>query len=238
MWRNYLTVALRFLLADRVFTFINLLGLAVGLASVIIISLYVTHALSFDRWLPDHERLFRIDTFETTPGRAPLDIARAPGPLKDELLKSFPQILDISRAYPVAANVVREGRPYREQLLVADPNFISLIRLPLLSQHAATALAGTGSVALSTRAALRYFGRADVIGARITIAAPRPRDFIVSAIFPTLPDNSHMAFDILIPAAAYFPQGGEEVSGIPENWGGAFFFTYPRLRPGSDTRSI
>ena len=238
MWRNYLTVAWRFLLADRVFTFVNLLGLAVGLASVIIISLHVTHAFSSDRWLPGHEDLFRIDTLESTPGRDPLDIARAPGPLKGALLKSFPEIEDISRAYPTPVNVVREGRPYREQLLVADPNFFSLLRLPLISGNAATALAGTGSVVLSTRAALRYFGREDVVGARLTIAAPSPRDFIVSATFPSLPDNSHMAFDLVIPAPAYFPRGGEEIAGIPDNWGGAYFFTYARLRPGADLRAI
>jgi putative ABC transport system permease protein len=238
MWRNYLTVAWRFLLADRVFTFVNLFGLAVGLASVVIISLHVTHAFSSDRWLPAHESLFRIDTTESTPGRDPLDIARSPGPLKDELLKSFPQIEDISRAYPATGNVVREGRPYREPLMVADPNFFSLLRLPLLSGNGATALSGTGSVALSTRAALKYFGREDVVGARLTIAAPSPRDFIVSAIFPTLPDNSHMAFDIVIPAAAYFPRGGEEIAGIPDNWGGAYFFTYARLRRGADVHAI
>ena len=238
LWRNYLTVGWRFLLADRVFTLVNLLGLAVGLASVIVIALHVAHAFSSDSWIPGHERLFRVDTRETTPGRDTVDIAHAPGPLKEALLKSFPEIEDISRAYPAPANVVRAGRPFQEQVLVADPNFLSLLRLPLLAGDARTALANTGSLALSSRAALKYFGSEDVVGKRLTIAAPAPRDFTVSAVFRTLPDNSHMAFDLIIPAAGYFPAGGEEIAGIPDNWGGAYFFTYARLRPGADPGAI
>ncbi len=238
MWRNYLTVAWRFLLADRLFTFVNLVGLAVGLASVILISLHVTNALSSDRWLPGHETLYRVDTQETHPGREPLEIARSPGPLREALLRTFPDAADISRAYQVPVSILREGQPSREEVLVADPNFFTLLRLPIAMGSAERALAGTSSIALSERAAERYFGRRDVVGRRLTVLAPSARDFTVAAVFKTLPENSHMAFDVVIPAAGYFPTAGEDAAGIPDNWGGAYFFTYARLRPGADLASI
>lgn len=238
MWLNYLATGWRSLLADRFFTFVNLLGLAVGLASVIVLSLHVAGALGADRWLPVHRNLYRIDTSETMPGRESVDIARAPGPLADTLLRRFPQIEGISRAYPAAATVLQAGRPYSQSILAADPNFLSLLGLPMVSGSAGDALRDNSSVALSARAATRYFGTADVIGRRITIAAPQARDFTVSAVFETLPAASHMDFDVVIPAQAYFPFAGEEAAAIPEAWGGAYFHTYARLRDGSDPGAI
>lgn len=238
MLGHYLRTALRALAADRFFTFVNLTGLSVGLAAVAFIFLHVTHELSHDVWLPGHETLYRVDTAETHPGRAPLDVALAPGPMRGALLKEFPQVADIARAYRTPANVVRDGAPFREELLVADPNFFSLMRLPLASGTPERALAGTGSVALSARAAEKYFGTANAVGRLLTIRAPEPRDYVVRAVFETLPDNSHMVFDVVIPFDAYFGANTEEVRAIPTSWGGAYFFTYARLKPDARPADI
>lgn len=238
MWRNYLVTGWRSLLADRFFTFVNLTGLAIGLASVIVISLHVAGALGADRWLPEHRNLYRIDTAETMPGREPLAIARAPGPLKEALLRRFPEIEDIARAYPVPATVLQGGRPYSQGILAADANLLSLLGLPLRSGRAAEALGGTGSVVLSARAAQRYFGSEDAVGRRLTIAAPQPRDFVVSAVFETLPAASHMDFDVIVPATGYFASADDETAKIPGEWGGAYFYTYARLRDGADPAAI
>lgn len=233
-WRR----AVQALAADRFFSLVNLLGLSVGLASVAIIFLYVKHEFSHDTWLPQHETLFRIDTVETAPGQAPVEIARAPGPLKGALIKDFPQIRDISRAYPAEVSVLRQGQPFRETILAADPNFFSLLGLPFASGSQEHALRETGSVALSERAARRYFGIASPIGRRLTIVDAGPRDYVVSAVFKDIPDNSHMAFDLVIPFEAYFGANTEEVRAIPEEWGGAYFHTYARLRPGTDVNDV
>lgn len=238
MWGHFLKTALRALMADRFFTFVNLTGLSVGLAAVSFIFLHVSHEVGHDAWLPGHETLYRVDTAETHPGRAPLDIALAPGPMRDALLKEFPQIAGVARAYRTPANVVRDGAPFREELLVADADFFSLVRLPLALGTPERALAGTGSVALSARAAEKYFGSANAIGRRLTIRAPEPRDYVVSAVFETLPDNSHMAFDVVIPFEAYFGANSEEIRAIPTSWGGAYFFTYARLKPGARPADI
>ena len=235
---DYLRSALRTLRVDRFFSFVNLLGLAIGLASVVAISLHVRNELSHDRWLPDHERLFRVDTAEALPGREPLHIAHAPGPLADALRRDFPQVEAVSRGFLTDMNLRRGGQTFGEPVMVADPNFLSLLGLYMVAGSADRALGESHSIVLSARAAEKYFGRRDAVGERLTVYVPEPREFVVSAVFETLPQSSHMDFDVLIPFASWFrpsPDGGMT---IPENWGGAYFHTYVRLRAPEDAAAV
>ncbi|MEA1671951.1 ABC transporter permease [Nitrospirillum sp. BR 11163] len=115
--------------------------------------------------------------------------------------------------------VLRDGTPFTQKVLVADANFLSLTRLPLVSGTAADALDGTGSIALSVRMAEKYFGRRDVVGQRITVRLQEARDFIVQAVFETLPETSHMDVDVIVPFDAYFASGPDEIRAIPDDWG-------------------
>jgi putative ABC transport system permease protein len=238
MWLHYFRMSFRAMARQRFLSAVNLFGLAAGLASVILIFVHVGAELSYDSWLPRTERLYRIDTVETVPAQEPNEIALAPGPLLEALPRAFPQIEDVSRAYPAPLTVLRDGRPFSEDMLVADPNFLSLLGLPLRSGDAGRALREPTSVVLSERAALKYLGTADAVGRRLVVATPEPRDFIVSAVFKTIPHNSHLKFEIVIPHAGYFPLADKETSAIPEAWGGAYFHTYARLKPGADLAAI
>ncbi len=238
MWLHYLKMCFRAMARQRFLSAINLVGLATGLASVILIFVHVSAELSYDGWLARPERLYRIDTVETVPGQEPNEIALAPGPMRNALLKDFPQIEDVTRAYPASLTVIRDGRPFGEDLIVADPNFFTLLGLPLRAGTAERALREPTSVALSERAARKYLGTADAIGRRLVVATPEPRDFIVSAVFETIPTNSHMKFDIVLPHAGYFPLADAEVRAIPDSWAGAYFHTYARLRAGSDLAAV
>ncbi|HEU0133263.1 MAG TPA: ABC transporter permease, partial [Allosphingosinicella sp.] len=238
MGLHYLKMCFRSMRRERFLSAINLLGLAAGLASVILIFLHVTSEYSFDRWIPGHERLYRIDTVETVPGQEPVEIANAPGPLRDSLIKDFPGIEDIARAYSAPLTVERDGRPFAEEILVADPNFFTLLALPFQSGDGARALRSPASVALSARAAVKYFGNSDPVGRRLVILTPERRDFVVSSVFETIPSHSHMKFDIVIPHEGYFPLAGEETRSIPESWAGAYFHTYARLKAGADVAAI
>ena len=238
MWLHYFKMCFRAMARQRFLSAVNLLGLAAGLASVILIFDHVGAELSHDSWLPRTERLYRIDTVETVPGQEPNEIALAPGPMREALPKAFPQIEDVSRAYPAPSTVLRDGRPVSETIIVADPNFFDLIGLPFRSGTADRALSGPTSVALSERAARKYLGTEHAIGRTLVIAAPEPRDFIVSAVFETIPHNSHLKFEIVIPHAGYFPLAGEETRAIPDAWGGAYFHTSARLKPGADLAAV
>jgi putative ABC transport system permease protein len=238
MWLHYLKMGYRAMARQRFLSAVNLFGLAAGLASVILIFVHLSNELSYDRWLPGTERLYRIDTVETVPDQEPNAIALAPGPLREALPRAFPQIEQVARAYPAPLTVLRDGRPFSEKVLVADPNFLGLLGLPLRSGSAAQALREPTSVVLSERAALKYLGTPDAVGRRLVVATPEPRDFIVSAVFETIPHNSHLKFDVVIPHAGYFPLADEETRAIPEAWGGAYFHTYARLKPDADLAAI
>jgi putative ABC transport system permease protein len=238
MWLHYFTMGLRAMARQRFLSAVNLLGLAAGLASVILIFVHVSAELSYDDWLERPERLYRVDTVETVPGQEPNEIALAPGPMREALLKDFPQIEAVSRAYSAPMNVIRDGRPFSEDVLVADPDFFSLVGLPFRDGARRQALGEPINVVLSERAAVKYLGTADAIGRRLVLATPEPRDFVVSAVFETIPHNSHLKFDIVIPHAGYFPLADEETSAIPQAWGGAYFHTYARLKPGADLAAV
>ena len=238
MWLHYLQVAIRASLADRAFSLVNLLGLAVGFASAALIFLYVQNEFSYDSWLPQHETLYRVDTVETAPGQDPVELALAPGPLKAALLKDFPQIEQVTRAFATPTSIVRDAQPFNEEIFVADPNSFTVLGHPIRAGTAAQALRETGSVAISARAAEKYFGRREAVGQRLTILVPEPRDFVVSAVFETLPENSHMAFEIVIPFQAYFGANAADIMAIPDAWGGAYFHTYARLGDGADLADV
>ncbi|MBX9926915.1 MAG: ABC transporter permease, partial [Hyphomicrobiaceae bacterium] len=238
MLNHYLKIAFRALLADRFFSLVNILGLSAGIASVSIIFLFVAHQLSYDTWLPNYATLYRIDTVEATPGHPPAEIARAPGPLRDALVKDFPQIASVARAYLAPASVLRDGQPFTENVLAADPNLFRVLGLPFVKGASQEAIEGTTSVALSERKARELFGDKDPIGQRLSILVPEAKDFVVSAVFATIPENSHLAIDIVIPLEGYFRDADDETRSIPEQWGGAYFYTYARLKPDATVMSV
>src|SRR3954468_21019181 len=92
MFRNYATVALRNIAKNRLYSAINILGLAVGIASCVLITLFVRSELSYDSWLADSNRIFRLETRFDIPGRAPLIGGAAPGPAMAAFQKDFSQI--------------------------------------------------------------------------------------------------------------------------------------------------
>ena len=225
--------AVRIMMRDRFFALANLIGLAIGLAAAAFIFLYVRNEFGYDRWIPDHETLYRIDTVETVPGQSPVEIAQAPGPLPAALQAAFPQIAESSRAYVTETSALRGADPLPVRVLAADPNFLAMLGLPMADGSAATALRDPGSLALSRTAAVRLFGTDEAVGRRATLMLPEARDFVVAAVFEDVPRNSHLDLEVVVPFAAYFGTGSEAVRAIPTNWGGAYFHTYVRLRPGA-----
>lgn len=211
MLLNYARTALRQIRKHKGHAAINVLGLAVGLASCLLILRYVTDELSFDRFHAKSDRLYRVDwdfNWNGSEGVGP----GTPPPLAARLTADFPEVETATRIYPVSPMVVR----YRDRFFVedeiraVDPNFFEVFSFRLVSGDTATALADPGSVILTRRTAARYFGDEDPMGKSITIGEDGDflgrhysAAFTVTGVAADPPANSHIRFDMLTSMASH-----------------------------------
>jgi putative ABC transport system permease protein len=233
MWSNYLTVGYRALTKNRTYAFINIFGLAIGLAAALLLFLYVRYETSYDRWLPDADRVFQVQTFGTDPTTgADLRMQGVTRPVSDALAKDFPQIEAISKFEGDEPVLLKNGEAIQvEKGYAADPSFFRIIQVPFLSGDPRTALQGANSVVLSRSEAVRLFGTPRAVGRTLTqLREGEKVDLRVTGVFEDLPRNSHMGFTFV----RRFNSGEEQDCG----WGCVNGMSYLKLRPGVDAEAI
>ena len=195
MWKNYFRTGFRNLLKNRVFSFINTLGLSLGIGSCLLIAAYVNHELSYDQYHVNANRIYRIVNDVKTP-KDNLHWAITSGPLAPSLKADFPEIMEAARLYP--GNVVFnfEGKQFfEERLFYADSTIFEIFTFPFLQGSANTALVDPYSVVLTQSAAKKYFGDSDPLG---KILVSNGESYKVTGVTADVPTNSHFTFDVLI----------------------------------------
>jgi putative ABC transport system permease protein len=200
MLKNYLRTAWRNIRKHKVEASINILGLAVGIASCLLIYLYVRHELSYDRFNANVARIYRTYVTEDPPERDAFSYVEAPYPLAGALKESLPGVEETVRIH-LRNTLVRIGdQTFAERCHLVDPSFFRVFSFSLVRGTAAGALADLRSVVLTGRMARKFFGRADPIGRPLAIkVGDRFLDFTVSAVAADPPTNSSIRFDLLIP---------------------------------------
>jgi len=199
MLKNYLTIALRHLRRDTGYTFINVFGLAIGLACCLLIALFVQHEGSYDRFHTNADRIFRVyDDVRMPSGEAAaFNVSAYVGP---EMTQSFPDIETFVRfARPRAGFVFSHAAQYAEEdnLLYADSTVFDVFDFPLIQGNPETALAAPFSLVLTETKARTYFGDADPVGSVLTTNGGT-QTYTVTGILADLPAASHLQFDGLI----------------------------------------
>jgi putative ABC transport system permease protein len=129
MWRNYLTVGYRALTKNRTYAFINIAGLAIGLAACLLILLYVRYETSYDSWLPDAERVYQVQSIYTDPETG--EVSRQQGThgvIAAPMAKDFPQIEAITRADSVSPVFMRGGEATFAPMIIADEGFFKILQ--------------------------------------------------------------------------------------------------------------
>ncbi len=238
MLRNYLIVGFRALAKNRTYAFINIFGLALGVAACLLLLLYVRYETSFDAWLPESDRTFQFQqhyTDSTTGETTRLQMnSYVAGPA---LKKDFPQVERIVYAESAAPTVLKDGAATTsEDVWRVDGNILEVLELPMLHGDRGSALANVGSLVLTRSEAERRFGRADVVGRTLTLVENRPVDYRVTGVIEDLPDNSHIALNMI---ARFDPQTAyPDAPGFLTNWTWQQGWHYLRLRPGSDAAAI
>ena len=239
MLQHYFLIAARQLIRHRLYSFINIAGLALGLACVILIALYVRFETSYDRWLPGTERLYKLDMTGNIPGRSALETALVPFPVPGVMAEKIPGVVAATRLRPETMTLTAGNREFLETVDVVGPNFLEVIRLPLVSGHAATAMAQPESVVLSQDAARKFFGDANPIGRTVTVrrrhcmgagtsCADSTLDLTVTALIRNLPRNSQLTAEVLIPDTSSADMIGPSGK---EDWLSASYYGYVELAP-------
>lgn len=233
MLRNWLTVAIRNLVKHPLFSAINILGLAVGLASCIVIILFVRDEVSYDRWIPDAARIYRTHVRYDFPGRAPLITTSSAGPTVPGLLQDYPQVIESGvRVVPIGPIVQLRGDVYAERGQAVDPSFFQVFDLP--TAQGSKALDDPSTIILTERLARKYFRGASAIGETLTLTYNgHTKDMRVTGVLKDLPANSTLTIDFLIPLNVQdFPPGNFE------NWGAQFMSSFVKLKPGADIAPV
>lgn len=222
MLKNHLKIAWRYIRSQKGYSFINIAGLALGLASFILIGLWVADELSFDRFHENKDRIFRVLNKVSSGDLIPSPTYALAPALKEE----YPEVEEFSRVWPWAASLVRYGDRFFEEdrICLADPGFLRMFTFPFLKGDPGTALADKSSIVLTASAARKYFGEADPLG-QVLVLDQYGAGFTVTGVIEDVPPNSHIQFDLL----ARVELLGEDRLARWQEWTGP---CYVLLRPG------
>jgi putative ABC transport system permease protein len=209
VFKNYLKVMLRNLKKFKGYSFINIFGLAVGMTCCILILLYVTDELSYDRHFPNRDRIYRIHTFSGI-GATTRHYAHTPPILAPGLADSIPEVEAATRIF---FNFNLQGRDQDRDVeirdvFVADPNFFEVFAFGIVQGGAETALADPDGLVLTEGTARRLFGAQNPLGKVITLPGNPPRSVRVSAVIEDVPRNTHFHFNGLLPSSFLRDQEG------------------------------
>src|SRR3982750_435407 len=123
MFRNYLIIALRNIIRHKLYSFINIVGLAVGLTCVILIALFIRDELSYDKWIPGSDKLYRIEVTYHVPNRSDIVLAQTSMPLPAAMRDEIPEVRSATRLTHQRMTMVAGDRQFLETVAVVDPNF-------------------------------------------------------------------------------------------------------------------
>lgn len=202
MVKNYLKIAWRNLKKSKAFSFINILGLTIGITCCMMIFLYIMNEFSFDKFHSKQKNIYRVMRAFDNNG----SIQKVPylsPPYATALLTDFPnEIKSAVRVMPNNGLVSIGDNAFNEQkLYIADAEFFKIFSFPLVKGNAATALADPASVVLTETTAKKYFGSEDAMGK--VIEMDKNLRLKVTGIAKDVPSNSHLDFDLVMPISNY-----------------------------------
>ncbi|HEY4288300.1 MAG TPA: ABC transporter permease [Puia sp.] len=222
MLKNYLKIALRNILRHKAYSAINISGLAIGMASSILILLWVQNELSYDRFHANADRIYRI-TADASGFKAAVNPAGMPSGLQAVM----PVIKNTVRLSHIASALFDAGgdRKFEEKrIFYADSTFLEVFSFPLLQGNRHTALLRHDGILLTAAMAKKYFGDHNALGQ--TLKKDNGDYVTVTGVLADIPANSHLQFDFIIPLSS----GGTNKDEIKNNAYGSFnFYSYVLL---------
>ncbi|WP_128546381.1 ABC transporter permease [Larkinella soli] len=210
MLQNYLKIALRNLRRQKAFTAINVVGLAIGLATCIVMMLYVRDELSYDRYHEKADRIVRVVT-RGMMGDQSLNMSFVGPPVARDLKREFPEILAAVRLRDYGSQFISYGtNSFKEESFFgADSTFFQLFSIPVRKGNPDKALSAPNAIVLTETTARKYFGAQDPIG-KVLLLGQEKEPLQVTAVMADVPANSHFHFNALISLNGSKEAGGQE----------------------------
>ncbi|MEP4925113.1 MAG: ABC transporter permease, partial [Balneola sp.] len=231
MFRNYLKITFRNLWKNKSYSFINIVGLAFGLASCIIILLYVNNELSYDKHHKDADRIARVVSFIDFSGSY-LELATTSSPMGPTLKSDYADVEDMVRFRPRGEFLVRSNATNIKEtdVIFSDPSVFNVFTIPVLHGNAETALLEPYTMALSQSKAMKYFGKENVVGESLLLDGEH--SYKINAVYEDMPSTSHFNFEFLLSMETIADEANNGV------WLSNNFRTYLLLKEGTDFKSF
>ncbi len=237
MLRNYLTVAFRNLFRQKVYSFVNIAGLAIGIATCVLILSFVRFELSYDTYHEKADRIYRVAQERIAADGQVLSTAFSQQPLAPALRAEFPEVVQAVRFVRGGTVISHENNRFYEEFLFGDASALEVFDFPLIKGDRHTALQAPYSVVLTEKMARKYFGTKDPMGKVLTFTTPVVQHhYTVTGVIQEIPRNSHFRFDILASYASVYEDG---TGAVLQNWlSNPLLYTYVVLPKGYSPQEL
>ncbi|MTI29582.1 ABC transporter permease, partial [Xanthovirga aplysinae] len=231
MLKNYIKIAFRNLIKRKLYTFINVMGLAVGMACCLLIFFWVQDELSYDRFNSKIDRLYRVRVDISLNGVDQQEAA-SPAPAAETLKNDFPEVEQVTRMSTAGSHFIsyRENSFKAEHMAYADSTLFEVFTIPLLKGNPKTALTQPNSIIIDETTAKKIFGKENPLGKTLTLDKQQAHK--VTGVFKNLPQNSHFHY------SAFFSMATIKDYVEEQDWGTHEFYTYVVLKENASTAAL
>jgi putative ABC transport system permease protein len=238
MLKNYFKIAVRQLFKQKMYAAIKVGGFALSIAACLLIALYIRHELSYDRYYPDADRIYRMVAEESDNGKVSKGVSW-PAPFGKALKDEFPEVEQVARLMPnqlftgAGSNQLRRAdkaeNTFEEGFTYADPELLEMLDIPLISGDRKHALDDPHTIVISQKKADKYFPHENPIGKALILNDDIKKPYRIGGVMKDFPANSHLQYDFLLSLKGLEFWPGEQTTWLSSN-----YEAYVRLRPGTD----
>jgi putative ABC transport system permease protein len=239
MITNYIKIAFRNFRKQKVYTFLNVIGLSIGMAASLLIIQYVKYERSFDSFHSRAKDIYRIQYNGWQNGKLNYESAVAVPAASASLKNNFPEVEEYTRFLPVSG-VLQYEKPgeepvtFREEkAFFADTSVFKVFDFSMLQGDATTCLRGINKIIVSESFARRYFRSEDPLGKQLRFNGDETVD--ITGVFADVPENSHIKFDFLVSYETINKRTNDQSA---TSWGWYDFYSFVLLKPGTDVKAL
>lgn len=234
MFKNHIKTAWRHIRRNKIFSFINVVGLSVGLTSFLLIALYIFDEVTFDRFHQNANNIYRLVEHRTTPEGKETKIAGAGYQVSAGAQANLPEVKNAVRLVALGrANISSPHSPniFYEDFWISSPGFLQIFDFEMLDGSRQTALTAPHSVVITAETSLKMFGTSNVLGRSIKVDR-EPTPFRITGVLKNFPVNSQFSFNLLFSETTY------QEPGFRTDWDSNDFYTYLLLDGQANPQAV